>query len=189
MKKKLMLSIALSLMISMIPASASTPEDESIYVTTQESTEADKFASENVYELVETLAENTYQDLQTIKLGNGILVENPESQLTLNTYFYPVYVNDSFKYVLRVVDNGQSQYTGFLSIGAVEEIKKLSSISDYNNPITLYQSNGNLAYFTSHEDGVLIKDTISEENKPDKSIMLSLRKQSTVYKGLHKVTV
>lgn len=180
MKKKIMLSIALSLMISMIPTSASTPEDESIYVTTQESTEADKFASENVYELVETLAENTHQDLQTIKLGNGILVENPESQLTLNTYFYPVYVNDSFKYVLRVVDNGQSQYIGFLSISAVEEIKKLSSISNYNNPITLYQSNGNLAYFTSHEDGVLIKNTISEENKPDKSIMLSLRKQRNV---------
>lgn len=161
--KQLIVSLvfALALVTTIVPVSAETKKDEPVYVTTSNSELADKFASDNVYELVETLDENTIADLQTLKLGNGILIENLESDNALNTYFYPVFLNDTFKYIMRVVDNGYADYTGFLSIGGVEQIKGLGETTSYTNPATLYQSNGNLAYFTKNNVDILLKDNES----------------------------
>ncbi len=177
MKTKFILSVAFTLLLSVLSVSANESDTYSIYVTTQNSEKADEFAAKNVYELVETLNENTFEELQTIKLGNGILIENTEFENTLDTFFYPVFIDDTFKYILRVVDGGNNEYNGFLSIGAVEEIKSLSGESDYNNPITIYQSNGNLAYFNKHKDGILLRDPISDKNEPKQETLIALKNQ------------
>ncbi len=184
MKKKFVLSVAFALLLSVLSVSGNESENGSIYVTTQRSEEADEYASKQVYELVELAHENSLQELETIKLGNGILVENPENEAVLETFFYPVFVNDEFKYVLRVVDYKADGYAGYLGVMGVDEIKSLGKISNQNDPVSLYQSNGNLAYYSSSNKGVLSREPIADNNEPYEDTLNTLKRKRS-----NKITI
>lgn len=184
MRRKIILSIivvlsisALSVFVFYFTNKTEESEPQFIYVNTQKSQQADAYASKNVYRKTISFLEPPFHGIPTIQLGHGISVENPENEDISETYFYPVFVDQEFRFVLRVVAYKTEGYEGYLSAIDVDELKSLRKVSDYHHPISLYQSNGCLAYYSDTENGVL-SCYPSDNRVPNEETLLFLKNQN-----------
>lgn len=162
---KKLFSILLTLIIftslfSFSANAASTTSNSVRVLTTSSMSEANQFAIDTYQDFLDSHCyfNGTTDNLHAC-LGSGFMVESISSTNSAQYYLFPIYVNDTVKYVYRVYKY-DNQFSGVLSELLANEINAIFKTT--SDDVVFIESNENLVVVSNLEYKVIRKDP---ENK------------------------
>ncbi len=122
--------ICIALLMVLILLCRQTNETR-MYFLTFESRRADKYVEEHIGQLLNSESKINPIDLDTVRVGAGVYVEDFDNKTSLPMFYYPVFINNSLSYVFRIYEDINGEYTSVLgleSVDAMSEPHHLSSV-------------------------------------------------------------
>lgn len=155
MKNFLMAFISLLLIIIAVPITdTKAAESDALYYRTFKYEKADVYVKETLGDFINI--ENSFAplDLDGIKLGQGIYIENHENDGLLPAFMYPVFIHNSLEYIYRIYDDGTGNYNGIFSKNYVDLVLENGNCSPIDAPLFV-ESNGNELIVTQNQNKVV----------------------------------
>lgn len=172
MKKRNFLKILLIFTICFFSIQPAFSVNSCLFFWSEDTTNADDYVKENIYQLLLGHNQDNVNLCDNLKVGSGIkVITEPE----IEYYLYPIYENDSVKYVYRLYYD-EDGYIVVLGEELVSHFNELMQLKKAENKLVL--SNDNLLLICNDEIIPWAKDNISKKQYSYEEVnrLLSQRK-------------
>ena len=143
---KKLISVALCMMVAITcayaaPSPENNAETNTFYIMSKECPdEYVEYATENIGRFIYGNDNYDVSEVDTFMLGGPFSF----SQSDANIFYFPVYADGEFLYLLRVYSAYDGEIYGVLSTNLVSEIKSLSGETSFNQPMYLNMTEGDI---------------------------------------------
>lgn len=152
--------------------------DETLYYKTISYQTADDYVKRNVGDFLSSEMKITNFNLNDVKIGKGIYVEDfIEENLPL--FYYPIFINNKLEYIFRIYDDGTGNYTGAFGKNLVTEVLENAS-NNAEHAKRWAVSNGNELTVTENGDYKVIIKSKQEESVDEEVISNFRAKRNSV---------
>lgn len=129
----------------------SRTQEEGMYFLTFDFPKANEYVEEYIGQLLNSESKINPIDLDMVRIGAGVYVEDFDEKTSLPMFYYPVFIDDSLSYVFRIYEDINEEYTSVLGIEGVDAMIQFAS-STPKNAVFFGQNHGNLIAIHSNFD-------------------------------------